>query len=344
MPGSSPEDTAAIEADPAGTAGVTESSQQDVKTAESSTAENQGKSLFDSVTEALQRKESSPDSAQDPKADSAVPAEGTIEAKAEVKPEEPLGDLTDDELKRYGPKTQKRIKQLLAQRDEAIETNTGLKSKADNFDKIDEYIRVNRISNDDLAVVYELAALIKNDPVKAYERLTPIYNSLATMTGNVLPEDLREQARLGYITEAHAQELARLRSKAALSDNRLKEVTSRDAEDQQARAFEGQRGMCRDASNEWETAKKRSDPDWHLKQERIGELIELSLHKSGFPPTKAKVVDMLDGILKKVNTELTRFAPKLKAITPDVGTASTRANAEPKTVKDAVMEALGTRS
>ena len=57
----------------------------------------------------------------------------------------------------------------------------------------------------------ELTALMKADPFKALEAVTPIYQELQRRAGATLPEDLESAVQTGEITEDRARELARLR-------------------------------------------------------------------------------------------------------------------------------------
>lgn len=324
MPDSSPE----AELDPV------ETSEPDV-TATSSPQEtdNGGESLIDSVTEALKgsEEETSPDSDAGSETEPAQPTPA----------EDPLGEITDEELKRYGPRTQRRIRQLLDARSELNNEVETLRPKAQNFDKIDEYIRDSRISNEDFAVLLEIGGLVRNDPFKAYERLSAITAQLAKVTGHELPQDIQERVRLGYLSEEDARALVTSRNKAALVEQRAQEQTAQAQEEQRRSLVQAHIQTCRSTANTWEARHRASDPDWDQKQGRIGELIELEVYRNGYPPTQEQVVAMLDGFLKQVNGEFARFKPKPQTVRPTVGSASPRAgNAEPKTLMEAVEAAL----
>jgi len=341
MTGSSPE-AAPIEADPA------EVSQPDAQDSAVPSAANEGqgeKSLLDSVTDALgaREQEPSPSSERDP-ADPAAPQAVEGEAKVEPNADDPLGELTDEELKRYGPKTQRRMRQLLQERGEERRKAEALSPKAEAYDKIAEYAKQNRLSHEDVGIVLELGALIRNDPEKAFERLTPIYRKLAENVGAVLPDDLQERVNLGYLTKEDAAELAKLRSTKSLTETKLKEQNEQTEQNRQRQQTEVHVNTCRTTANAWEAAKKGSDPDWNLKQEEIGRRVRLAVLEKGYPPTQDDVVKMLDGILKDVNDWLGRLRPRPTAKTPVIGTASSRSNAEPRSALEAAELALSARS
>jgi len=303
-----------------------ESSPQDLDT-------SGGESLLASVDEALKSSEgeTSPDSEA-----------GSETEPAQTTPaEDPLGELTDEEFRKYGPRTQRRIRQLLDARSDLHTEGESLRPKAQHFDKIDEYIRESRITNEDFAVLLELGALVTKDPFKAYERFSAITAQLAKATGHELPPDIQERVRLGYLSEEDARALATSRTRATLAEQRAQEQTQQAQDEQRRSRVASHVQTCRSTANQWEARNKATDPDWDQKQGRIGELIELEVYRNGYPPSQEQVVKMLDGFLQQVNGEFARFKPKPKEIRPVVGSASPRAGAaEPKTLMDAVNAAL----
>lgn len=299
--------------------------------------EDGGESLIDSVQEALKagskQEESLPSGTG-----SADPAAPTKEAAAE----DPLGELTDEEMKRYGPKTQRRIRQLLGARTELTSQIEDLTPKAKAFDTIDQYIKTNGLTNEDVAVLLEIGALVRNDPFKAHERFSAITAELSKVTGHTLPPDLAERVRLGYVSEQDAREIVQARNKAALAERRVAETTERSQAEQQRQRVSGLVQMSRSTANEWESRHRATDPDWGMKQGRISELIRLAVYENGYPEHPEKVVQMLDGFLKQVNEEFARFKPPPREVRPVTGSAARTANssAPPKSFMEVVERAL----
>jgi hypothetical protein len=338
MTGSPPE-AEPIEADPA------EVSQPDAQDSAvpSAAAEGEGeKSLLDSVTAALgsQEKGQSPSPERDP-ADPAAPQ--AVEGQ-QPNADDPLGELTDEELKRYGPRTQRRIEFLLHKRKEAEQKAEVLEPKAKAYDQIADFAKQNRLTQDEVGIILELGADIRNNPEKAFERLTPIYRKLAESVGAVLPDDLQEKVDLGYMTKDSAAELAKLRSTTSRNEMRLKEQSEQTEQERQRQVDLAHVGECRKTANAWEAARKGSDPDWNLKQEEIGRRVRLAVLENGYPQSQDGVTRMLDGILTDVNSWLGRLRPKPVERRPVIGTASSRSNAEPKSALEAAELALGARS
>lgn len=320
----------------------------DVDTAaESSTAADQGvqKSPSDLVFEALKLtdKEGSPDSEQDPKdptdPQSDDPAKAAdVDATAKVE----LGEITPEEMKRYSPKTQERIQQLLDQRLEKHNEVEALRPKAQQFEALEEFATTSRISMSQVAEAVELAALANgNDPEKALDKLIPIVQQLMQTTGRTLPDDIKERVRLGYIGEEEAKRLVRSEADAT----RAREAAARAEEDRKSQAEANRlanlKTMSEQTAADWEASRKRSDPDWQSKQSRFGELIKVEVYENGFPQSKEAVVKMLNGIATKVDADFARFSARPREVRPITGAASTKASTEPKSSKEAALMALG---
>ena len=316
----------------------------DVQAAVSSTSETQGveQSPVDLVMEALgtTQKESSPDSERDPQ-DPVEPTSEQATAGEDDASKPELGEITDEELKRYGPKTQARIKQLLDQRHEKHQEVEALKPKAVQYDAIMQFAEASRLSKEDVGSIMELGSLVRNDPEKALQRLAPIVQHLQELTGHILPAEVQERVRLGYISEEDARRLVKSEKSTALTREQLDQARQDQEREAEAAALKELQQTAKTTAESWEAARKRTDPDWQLKQRRIGELTELEVRRNGFPETKAKMVELLDSVYANVNQEMSRLLPRPAAIKPVTGTASAQATSEPKTSQEAAMRALG---
>lgn len=330
MPDSSPE-TAAVEETANLAAAPAEA--KDVS-AESSAATEGPESMLDAVKAALAPEaEKSPDSENDGSEGDAASAE----AKAEE--DEPLGDLTEEELSRYKPKTQRRVRQLIEERNSARAELETVKQKAQGFEQIETYVRANGLTELDVNTGFEIMALMTRDPKAALEKLTPIVQHLQQTVGAVLPTDIAEDMRLGYISEQRAYELSQARAQAAIKAQeaqRLAETQQREAAQRQTEAHIE---AVASAVTSWEKAKSSTDPDWELKRSRIGELMELEVRRSGYPRTAQDAVKLAETALERVSSELRRYTPKTP-VTPVVNASSSRSAAAPETMLDAIKQAI----
>jgi hypothetical protein len=329
--GSSPEELLPVEADPA--------EPKDAVLADPSSAEGMGdKDLLATVTEALKAKEPPPSSPeQDVAADPAAPQ---LTPEARAKAEEILGEITDEELRKYGPRTQKRIQQLLTERGQARDQLEQIRPKAESFERIDNFVKQNRLTPQDVDVILEIGALMRNDPFAAVKRLEPIMHQLWQITGQVLPPDLQERVRLGYLAEQDAQELVRARNQASLLQGQTREQAEKTERDTRERQVFELVSVTRKAANEWDAARRTSDPDWSLKHTRVAEKLKLSIMEEGYPGSAQAAVERLDKILTTVNQEFTALRPRPQEVRPVRGGASPLASTEPKTAFEAAQRAL----
>lgn len=331
MTGSSPEATASAQAEPQ----VSDVSATEV----SSAAETQGdKSLVESVLAELNKgaEESSPGSEPEPE------AAGSTTAETPASPDdEPLGELTDEELKRYAPKTQRRIQQLLQERHGWEEKATAASEKAARFDQIVGFAEANRLSNEDVSATFEIAALLKTSPEKAYDKVLPIFLHLSQLTGKVLPPEIQQKVELGYLPESDARELVRLKTQNALVEARAAEQAKQAENERQVSAWKARVDESVAATAQWEEQRKSSDPDWSSKKDLIQELTHAEIARNGFPASKAQMIELLNSVSARVDQQVARFRPAPKAVTAVTGSTSARATAEPTSAVEAAMMALG---
>jgi hypothetical protein len=290
-------------------------------------------SVVDAVVSALRPKtdgEGSPASQ--------TPDSTKAEDPAKAQAEELSDDVTAEELADQKPKTRKRIEQLLGKVKTLSTERDAMSSKVAEFDKFVGFIAKNNLTQEDVNSIFEIGALVRsNDPAAALEKLTPVYQQLQKLAGVVLPPDLDERVRLGYIAEPDARELHRSRTEAKLAQQRQSETERKATED---REQERRSGIVRDVSSaisSWETAKKTSDPDWHLKAQRIDQRVRLEVYEKGYPETKDAAVKMINSIYDEVTKEIRGLVPKAPAKSPAVaGGSSTSTVAEPKSLLDAI--------
>lgn len=314
--------------------------QQDEQ-AESSTAEGVEKSYIEAVNKVLD------------KGAEESPASGDGEGKPSPKPDKDAKssqdeDPSEDEIKRYPPNSQRRIRQLLDQRNEIrmqVEALEGeLKPKAEHLDRITGYLEEHGIQPQEFDNVLEITRMMKaGDYEELLPILTPIYLEVAKRAGKVLPPDLQEDVRLGRMPEARARELHENRTR---SEN----LTERQEQDQARREEQAARGELQrristaaSAGDEWAKAKAASDPDWNLKQDDVAAEVERLILKDPkrYPKTKEETVALSEEALKTVEARIKRFASKpAERRNPISQPPSPRSAAKPKTYMEAVELAL----
>lgn len=353
MPASSTGDEAlkgsADEEEKVGTSGQ---APEDGNAAESSAAEPQDDKkpidMVDAVRAALSDgKEQSSGSGEE----EGKKPEETDPDKAKAKEgEEGAGELTEEEFSALKPKTQARIKQLLKKSEELTTQMSQITPKAEKFDKIEGFCQQANLTREDVNTGFRIMNLMKNDPHKAFEAMTPIYNQLCALVGEIIPDDLLAQVHDNKITMEHARELSRYRSKVGFSESRRKTEETAAVEREQnttrAKAAEALKTDVATAITKWETQQQTADPDYSLKQSRIMEAIELEvlkLQNAGTPVKSAQeALEMANRVLKKVNDEMKKLRPKKSSVTPIGGTGLTNGSKPaPKSIYDAVSQAVG---
>jgi hypothetical protein len=311
--------------------------------AESPTAKDSG-SMLGAIKAAL----------DGPEGKSSDPGPGETPAEAQTTPTAAEGtpeDLdpvpTDDEMKRYAPKTRERIEKLVGALKEKGREVAAFSDKAQAFDQIMGSLKSTGLEPAEVDVVFDIASLMKRDPQQALQRLRPIYEELSRRSGEVIPDDLAEEVRLGYVTEQRARELARARAGEQIRTDQLKQ---RDAQAEAERTRQQQEQSARDASTaaeRWEAQKRQADPDFHLKQGRVAELTELEVLRRMKAGQGVKgpqeVLEICEAAYKRASDEIKRFQPAPKEVAPVSGTASPRAQAAPQSMLEAMWGVVGGR-
>ena len=313
--------------------------------AESSPAEKGEKGdMLSAVKAALEPKEKSPASDEPgSKPDEQTATDAKKEGDAAAGESD---DLTEEDLARLKPKTRKRIETLTAEVKDRDTKLAEISPKAENFEKIQRFVDDAGLSKDDVNQGFDVMRNLKNDPLKAYEQLKPIFAQLQQIAGEVLPPDLQGEVDQGRLTEAHARELTLARSRAAVNGQRLERVETTTRAQQQRQEFEQTVDGVASAVTAWENSTSKGDPDWKLKQPRIQELVELEIMRKqrtqpDYFPSKDEAIAMSKQALKTVESELKRFAPQRRQVTtPDPDAGSSRSVAAPKNMLEAVKIGL----
>ena len=260
-------------------------------------------------------------------------------------PGEDLADeVSKDELDSYKPKTRRRIEKLLGQLGETRDRLSEFEEGHTRFSQMKQFVQGANLTSDEVNTGFDIMAAMKNDPAKAYEMLKPYLESLETVIGERLPEDLQTKVNDGYLDEETAREMARSRSGEALS--RQAAERARQEADNIRRSSEVSETVrsTSDAATQWERRLAETDPDYKAKQPRVSKEVRLLLleaEKAGnIPQTPAAVTALLDEALKTVNAEFARFKPKRTTVTPERGGTAAAATAEPKTLLEAAQIGL----
>ena len=297
--------------------------------------------MLDAVQAALERKAESP-----PASSPDTPAEG--KSDAENTDSQSDEDLSADELKALSWKAQQRFRKLASTAKAKDGELAALKPKAEEHDKIVAALTKAGIDGKQLDGLVELGSILNHgNPAEALARLMPLVQSLEQAAGRVLPADLQEKVRLGYITEADARELAESRATARFErETRERQQRQSDAE-KQHREINDRVTASVSAIEAWEKQQAASDPDWPLKRVEIAEQVELLIgkeaQKRGEPyfPTPEEALKLSKDAAKTINERISKYRPKPSEVRPPSNSgASPRSKAAPKSILEAINNAL----
>lgn len=312
----------------------------DVNATDSSGVEHQdkgseNKSTLDVVKSALRGSDKSPTSENGQKPEAAPPAETqNPEATAKAVEEAWVKSLSKD--------GQNRFRDLANANRELNQQLPVFKEKADQFDRLNTQIQQHRLSPDDVSNTLEIAGLLRSDPEQALQKLTPIVRNLLKQVGVELPDDLQAEVAAGKLPPTRAQELAAERNR----NERLVQQQELERQEQAQRQQQDTINAMRSVADTWTAERRTSDPDWHLKQGRVVELVKLHLleNKDQFPRTEQAARELFQNKLKVVEDDMKRLAPRPQPAREMAGNSSPAAKAAPKNTLDVIKASLSGNS
>jgi hypothetical protein len=289
-------------------------------------------SLMDAVTERLKQdglgEESSPPKKE---ADSeATKADDAAAKDAVADDADAEGDEKDPPFHKH-PAWQKQ----LARRAELEGQLQDMAPKAERFEAMQAMMRESNLEQEEVNAGFNIMALMKGDPAKALESLTPYWNSLQLATGNALPDDLNERVEAGYLTEEDAREVARAR----MAGNQAKVSVEKMAKDTQERDENALRNDMAAGVTDWDNALQARDPDYAIKLPFI--LTEIKALRAETPPrSRGDAIALADKALANVNASMKALQPRKPAIKDPVSGSSVTATSAPKNSLEAAKAAL----
>lgn len=300
----------------------------DAKTTESSPVENaaeSGRAALDTTLAAVLKKheEAEPEEVTDGDAEDPdeVPAEEETDASAEIVEEgDTEGEKDDAEVPFHKHPRWKELQTKL----KAAEAD------ATRMSKIDSYCQQYGVTEEQVGQALEMAALLNNDPLEAYNRLQELNKSLASYAGDQLPADLEKAVKDGVVAPEYAKRMARLEAEV----NMMKLQGQRG----QQRSVEQQRMDMVKAINTWGQTVSGRDPDFARKQPLVEAQFAALVQKT-VPRSVEQAVALADQAYVFVNKHLSGFvqAPARRA---GPNGSSKKTLAEPKTPQEVVARVL----
>lgn len=310
--------------------------------------DNKPKSMLEAVTAALAepKEEQSSSSGEKEGEEKPDPAADPNKPKGEEGAQPDPEDLTDEEFKALSVKTQKRIKYLVSQTQTLTTKISELEPQAVIGSTIQSYAHAANLSREDVNTGFNIMKLMKNDPVKAFEELTPIYKTLCALVGEVMPDDLVKKVNEGVITEADAKDLSKLRATTGLTEAQRKANEEAETQRKADEVVEEIRTKVSKTIVDWEKRQQASDPDYSLKQSRVLDRVKIEIAERNaakkFITSEKDAIEMADRIKREVDAEMKKFLPKKTAIRAPNGSGATNGSKPvAKSLYDAVSQAVG---
>lgn len=290
---------------------------------------NKKASLLD-VVKAAYEKKASPDPISstggntDPASGNPTDAKGSLD-DGRTQPEDPKA------LEKLPFHNHPRWKEMLSERE-------ALKPRAEQYDKIVNFMNTNSLTPNEMADGMRVMALMKHNPVAAYEQLQTYIKKLAPYTGEELHPDVKAKVDDGFVDPETAKELSRLKAEKEFLNQRSEEIYQGQIAQQQAT----QQQAMYNAVVGWESAEKARDPDWSVKYEMVQDRVR-TLLASGKPSSPEEAVQLARRALSDVNERLRPLAGRnmpMRSPTSSMSSATSRPVA--KSLEDVVRMGLQT--
>jgi hypothetical protein len=332
-------------------ASSTSDTDQDIQDSSNPNPAEKAPSTFDVVMKALD-KDGEDDAGGSSEEDKSKKADADKKAKDDK-------DEADDDFKDFTPEERAQMKKATTERfdklkglyRESKEKVTQITAQLEQanveagyYKKFVGFLDENRISQDEANQLFNIGALMKNDPVKALELITPYYNDLLHITGNVLPPDLQQQVKTGHITKERAFELSRLRATgqtySAINEERTTHQQQRDTNRQRTEEVSNMQS----AISDWEKNWSSSDPDYAKKKDRVLDRVELLLvraQRNGtLPKNNDEAVKLANQAKSEIEADLKKMNPQRKQVRTVDGGSSASNLPDPKNTADVIRRTL----
>ena len=245
----------------------------------------------------------------------------------------PAEDGADKGAKPPEKNAETRVQELLAERKD-------LQPQAQSWGQLQAWVKANGLTQAEFEGALNLAAALRSNPLKAHKMLQPVWARLQSVTGEVLPEDLRAKVESGTLDEASARELALSRSRAVIAEHGRAKVEKDTREQEEATAFAANVKAIASTVSGWENQWKGSDPDYARKQPLVTARIKAIMLDEGYPQDAAGALEQAKRARAEVEKELGAMIPKPQPKTVLTGGISGTAVAKPKTSLEAMKAEL----
>lgn len=230
---------------------------------------------------------------------------------------EDLGEITDDELKSYKPKTRKRIEGLLDDRQRLTERLQELEPAADQMNSLQNFMQERNLTAQNVSELMVVGGLAMSEDPKdlraALKRVNEFKQQIESQLGDTLPDDLQKKVQEGDLDAESAKELAlsrvekqRLQRKVEQAETTAEAVNTQAGSQTHAAMAE----VVHATISDWQRQKVSSDPDYPRKAELLQKEIRLRVSEAGGKVLdKNKAIEIAEQAYAEVNRLYKALSP-----------------------------------
>lgn len=197
------------------------------------------------------------------------------------------------------------------------------------YRNVESFLEANNLEAQEAADVMEIAGLAKMDPQEAWKRVKPWVQNLLVAAGEVLPQDLAQRVANKELSQEAALELSRSRAQLASRDARQQIERQRGERQQQSQQVQ----VLVDTAEAWVAGRRKRDPNFAAKEDRVYERVAFLQRTEGKPNTA-------DGVKAQLQKAY-EFVNKQQPATPKPAQAAPAAAAAPAARRPALKPVTG---
>jgi len=231
--------------------------------------------------------------------------------------EEPLGEITAEELKSYKPTTRKRIEALLDDRSRLTERLEEAQPAVEQMESLRNFMQEKNLSTENVSELMVVGGLAMSDDPKdlraALNRVNQFKAQIESQLGDILPDDLQKKVEDGHLDAEAAKEVALSRIATARAENKVKgaeTVVQTTQNDSQKQVESAAAQVVHSTISDWQREKASKDPDYPRKAELLQKEIRLRvMAEGGKVLDKNKALKIADDAYAEVNRLYKALAP-----------------------------------
>lgn len=241
---------------------------------------------------------------------------GNQEAKGAT--EEPLGEVTAEELKDYKPATRKRIEGLLDDRSRLTERLKEVEPAAEQMEMLQNFMQERNLTPANVSELLTVGGLVMSDDPKdlqaALVRVDSFRDQILSQLGEKLPDDLQKKVEEGLLDADSAKEMALLRvntQRAAVKTEQAEQRVVTATKTVDTVKINQAKADVHSTITGWQSNKFKSDPEFSRKAELLQKELRLrvSAEPNGVVLDPQRALEIAEQAYAEVNRIYKALAP-----------------------------------